>query len=175
MDGRREGRKRYSKAPYTKKRVKFFLWVYSLWNLKWNFISFLFSTPCELFAWHSRQNVSHSKMKAIFVLFSSESLLGSFHQEVFMEVLICIKEDLTLNNHGVNQPLTQKQERRKKRFKNDGPEIADSKGRVSFDTRRKQFKIICKETDMIKFFNNANLLLLFTHWVMSGSLQPHGL
>ena len=102
-------------------------------------------------------------MKAIFVLFSSESLLGSFHQEVFMEVLICIKEDLTLNNHGVNQPLTQKQERRKKRFKNDGPEIADSKGRVSFDTRRKQFKIICKETDMIKFFNNANLLLLFTH------------
>ena len=82
-----------------------------------------------------------------------------------MEVLICIKEDLTLNNCGVNQPLTQKQERRKKRFKNDGPEIADSKGCTTFKRhkRRKQFKTICKETDMIKFFNNANLLLLFTH------------
>ena len=86
-------------------------------------------------------------------MFSSESLLGSFHQGVFMEVLIWINEDLTLNNCGVNQPQAQKQERRKKRLKNDGPEIADSKGCTTFKRhkRRKQFKIICKETDMIKF------------------------
>ena len=56
-------------------------------------------------------------MKAIFVLFSSESLLGSFHQGVFMEVLICIKEDLTLNNHGVNQPLTQSRKEERKGLK----------------------------------------------------------
>ena len=122
-----------------------------------------------------QDRIFHTLRWRLFVLFSSESLLGSFHQGVFMEVLIWINEDLTLNNCGVNQPLAQKQERRKKRFKNDGPEIADSKGCTTFKRhkRRKQFKIICKETDMIKFFNNANLL--FTHWVMSDSLQPHGL